>query len=218
MRWLGTALVLLVGCGFSAPIGSGGGDAAPGDAPRTDAPPPDGPPPSSCPAAYTLAHGTSRYRLGAAASWYDAQLACEADGAHLVVVDDAAENAFVHGLQPTGDLWLGLSDHQAENTFRWVTGAAVTGGYQNWQTSPPQPNNAAGVEDCAIKNTAGVWNDVPCDFVRAYVCECDGVAAPAPTWCRTGTLTSCDHCDDRCDQMFDGDGACSGSHVCFDGD
>ena len=174
-------------------------------------------PVSSCPPAYTAAHGTSRYRVGSA-SWYDAETACETDGAHLVRINSATENAFVLSLHPAGDIWIGLSDHLVEAQFRWTDGSATAGGYQNWQGG--QPNDAGGSEDCGEMNVAGGWNDNGCTFVETYVCECDGAPPPTvPTWCQTGTQISCDVCNDRCDQQFDDDGECNAStQTCVDGD
>jgi hypothetical protein len=208
----GWIIVLTSACSFQAPV-STATDALPqvddaGPDAAIDAPSPT----ASCPASYELIHGTSRYRLGTAATWTAAQEACEADGGHLVVIDDSAENAFVIGLQPTGDLWIGMSDHLAEGTFVWVSGAPLSAGHQSWQVVPaPQPNDGGGSEDCGELNVTGVWNDNTCDAVQNYVCECDGITPAAPTWCTTGTDRSCDSCEDRCDQRFDGDGECRAS-------
>ena len=162
--------------------------------------PPDAPPDGDtrCGAGYAATHGTSKYRVGVA-SWYDAERACEMEGAHLVVIGDAAENAFVLTLDPDGNIWIGMSDHRVEDTFRWVTGGTVSPTDTRWQSSPPQPNDAGGAEDCGEMNAGAVWNDNPCDSSQTYVCECDEVALPqTPTWCETGSFTSCDTCGDAC--------------------
>ena len=113
------------------------------------------------------------------------------------MIDDNSENDFVLTLDADGSIWIGLSDHGAEATFRWVSGAAAGGGYENWQVL--QPNDLGMEEDCAEVNPGGVWNDLTCATSETYVCECDGAALPAmPTWCRTGLDTSCDTCGDNC--------------------
>ena len=172
---------------------------------------------TTCMQSYTLTHGTSRYRVGTSASWYAAEASCEADGGHLVVIDDAAENAFVLTHDPADtniDVWIGGSDHRNEDTFLWVTGEPLpqsgSSPYQNWQGG--QPNNSNGVEDCAEMNNGGGWNDNGCGFQQTFVCECDAkpIAMNPKTYCETGTMEHCRSCGDFCVL------GCNGAlHVCF---
>lgn len=199
-------IVLLAACSFERRLPGTTGDDA--DMPIfEDAPAMSGgePAATTCMPSYTMTHGTSRYRVGTASSWYAAEASCESDGGHLVVIDDAAENAFVLTFDPpdmTIDLWLGGSDHNNEDTFLWVTGGTIaqsgSSPYQNWQS--PQPNNAGGAEDCMEMNNGGGWNDNGCGFPQPFVCECDTkpIAMNPKTYCETGTMQHCESCGDFC--------------------
>ncbi|HEY5921881.1 MAG TPA: lectin-like protein [Kofleriaceae bacterium] len=195
------AIVVLVGsaCSFDHGTSATGTDAlvtADDGNDSADAAPPDAIGSELCAKTYTQSEGSSLYRVGVA-DWYTAEAACEAEGAHLVVIGGVAENNFMLKLDPDGDIWVGMSDHVAEGTYRWLTGAAVAAGYTNWQLT--QPNNAGLDEDCGEMNADGGWNDNGCQYLQTYVCECDGAALPAPPmWCRTATDTSCNTCSDDC--------------------
>lgn len=147
---------------------------------------------------------TSRYKVVAIGQpWVVAERDCEADGAHLVVIDDAAEQTYLTSLakQTTTDnassnelVWLGLSDQTLEGTFEWVTGQALS--LSHW--SGGEPNNSfGGIEDCAEIRGSGDWNDDHCSARLAYVCECDG-AASAARWCDTDLPATCGDCSTSC--------------------
>jgi hypothetical protein len=102
-------------------------------------------------------------------TWTQARDICVADGAHLVVIDDADENAYVRSLS-SRILWIGLNDRAVEGRFVWVTGAPVT--YTNWQSGEPNDYGLSG-EDCVEMYTSGLWNDESCGDSLRFVCECD---------------------------------------------
>jgi hypothetical protein len=98
-----------------------------------------------------------RYYLLAESSWTLAQDAALALGGHLVVINDAAENAWVAEsfLPLSSALWIGLSDAASEGVFEWVDGSPV--GYTNW--APFEPNNCCGGEDYVHIWPGSTWND-----------------------------------------------------------
>lgn len=100
----------------------------------------------------------------------DARAFCKARGADLVVIDDAAENAFLTSLEP-GEVFIGASDADTEGSWKWVSGTAVS--YKNWNEG--EPNNSGEGENCAIMvgttDGAGKWNDLPCSAAKGFVCE-----------------------------------------------
>jgi hypothetical protein len=114
-----------------------------------------------------------RYRpVAQAASFEDAEDACAADEAYLVVIEDQAENVWVRGLQ-NGEQWIGLDDRDDEGDYQWANGVDLERGvdYENWATG--EPNNSWGAEDCVEMLDDGRWNDSDCDDSLRYVCECD---------------------------------------------
>lgn len=186
---------------------SGPSDAAPADT-QTALP--------NCPASYVAIHGTSKYRVGTG-TWYEAQEACADEGTHLVVIQSQSENAFVRSLRPQGKIWIGMSDHLQEQTFRWIDGSDVTGGFDHWEQG--QPDDAGGSEDCGAMKVGGGWEDLNCTSSHAFVCECDGASPPIQqTWCQTGLTRSCNTCDDDCDAKIDEDAACNAMQQCFEDD
>lgn len=147
---------------------------------------------------------TSRYKVVAPGQpWVVAERDCEADGAHLVVIDDAAEQTYLTSLaqQTTTDngstnelVWLGLTDQTVEGTFEWVTGQPLS--VSHWSSGEPN-NSFGGIEDCAEIRGSGDWNDDHCSARLAYVCECDG-APSAARWCDTDLPATCGDCSTSC--------------------
>jgi hypothetical protein len=161
-------------------------DAAVPDAPLPDARPdasvPDAAPDAApiCPGGYTFSAATgSAYRvIDTGRTWAQAEADCEDDGfgVHLVVVNDAPENAIVDGFL-TGPLWVGVTDRITEDSFLAVTGG--TAPYLDWNTL--QPDNFFD-EDCVTVTENGRNTDIDCGSSRNYVCECDGIPADPSTF------------------------------------
>jgi hypothetical protein len=146
---------------------------------------------------------TSRYKQSdIGQKWVDAERDCESEGAHLVVIDDEAENTWLGTIAAsittdsasTNKLtWLGFSDHVKEGEFRWVTGAPLSSTF--W--SPSEPNSLNGYEDCGEMRASSTWNDDRCNARLFYVCECDGIPS-AGQWCDTDTVATCGDCSTSC--------------------
>ena len=72
--------------------------------------------------------------------------------------------------------WIGLSDTENENSWRWVNGqGAATNDVKLW--APGEPNNLGGNEDCAFVHynnsqpNKNLVNDIPCAATARAVCE-----------------------------------------------
>ncbi|MDC0722857.1 CotH kinase family protein [Nannocystis bainbridge] len=100
-----------------------------------------------------------------------AEADCVTQGGHLLSIPDqatqdwAAAEAF---MVANSDWWIGLNDIASEDDFVWTDGTAL--GFTAWNEG--EPNNA-GEEDCANLPawSAGLWNDLPCDSPRPYICK-----------------------------------------------
>jgi hypothetical protein len=148
---------------------------------------------------------TSLYRRGTGADWFQAELDCESDGGHLVVIDSQIENDHVLSLT-VSEVWIGLSDHTTEGTMVWVTGRPLT--FDNFKDL--EPNDQDG-EDCVHFKSDGGWNDVACKSgLIDFVCECDLVPAEPATHCDTETLTDCGECGTTCSNNNCNGQVCSG--------
>ena len=105
---------------------------------------------------------------------------------YLATITSAEENEFVTA-RLNGAGWMGGSDAQTEDDWKWVTGpetgtsfwsggtggSSVDGEYANWAPGD-EPNNA-GDEDCTqfLSGGTGLWNDLPCSgtTIDGYVVE-----------------------------------------------
>ena len=63
-------------------------------------------------------------------SWDDAQAKAVAEGAHLVAINDIAEQAWLMRIFGTAPYWIGLTDVVQEGKWEWMSGEPVT--YTNW--------------------------------------------------------------------------------------
>jgi hypothetical protein len=165
-------VLLLCGCGrIDFGLGRGPSDAmAPGDgatsidAPRLmlDA--------GQCPAMYQRV-ATSCYRVaGSSAGWVTGEQLCEADaqGAHLVVIDDVTErNAIMANLGIAVTTWIGTSKRATAN-YRTVTDMAPYLALGT-QTEPS--------EDCLSIQSDGLMYLHTCGDMDRYICEYDGIPA-----------------------------------------
>lgn len=176
------------GCSFKSPRAGGTDtpeDAAPGGPGEPDA----GPAPL-CMTEETYVPNPAtgrRYRIGPSNINYDAAIDfCAASGAHLAVVDDAAENTYLTTLFSGGEGWIGFDDLTEEGTFQWVTGS--TSAFRGFRA--PDPNNTNN-EDCVGLRDDTSWHDAGCEDARRPLCECDPAYRPPKTpLCRTMTASS----------------------------
>ncbi|KAI4901336.1 hypothetical protein NFI96_020770 [Prochilodus magdalenae] len=107
-------------------------------------------------------------------SWNKSRQYCTDKGADLVIINSREEQDFLSKAFGHTEAWIGLTDIDREEVWRWVDGSALTTEF--WWTG--EPNNYEGDEDCAITHysrarSAGVstWNDYPCHLSVAGICE-----------------------------------------------
>lgn len=181
LRWIFVTMLGAAACGHVGydPVegGDDGGaiDAAIDAAITVDARPP-------CPVPYVDMDGSCYLAVGAGKTWSDAEAGCEVDGAHLVTVVDVAEHHVVHALGASigaTEFWIGYSDRITEGTFRWVSPGGIDALTDECFFGTGGPINSA-ADNCvtsADQTMCGDWFVRSCDFVKAYICEHDGVAA-----------------------------------------
>jgi len=135
------------------------------------APPADG----HCPP-HTATNWTQRgggycyaFRLGSGLSWNDARLSCRQEGAELVSVQSASEQAhLVEALAGHPDpVWSGLTRPSEHEPYAWSDGAALA--YVGWAAGQPSDNASHCV---ALRPETRLWDDIDCHVLRlAYVCK-----------------------------------------------
>ncbi|XP_076054837.1 uncharacterized protein LOC143033374 [Oratosquilla oratoria] len=85
-------------------------------------------------------------------------------GAELLLPRDEAENEFLSGIT-NETLWIGLSDRKTEGHFVDEKGNNAT--YVNWNSG--EPNDLLG-QDCAQRNSQGMWSDASCFLNHKFIC------------------------------------------------
>ncbi|XP_070537336.1 C-type mannose receptor 2-like [Ptychodera flava] len=111
------------------------------------------------------------------ASWTDAKHTCDAQGAHLVTINNAAENQNMISkfelFQSAGidRFWIGISDTVTDGTFQWADGTSTVP-YDNWGIN--EPKDRPDEPDCGFMDTStstGKWQTSNCFLIQAFVCE-----------------------------------------------
>ena len=105
------------------------------------------------------------YKLLSADTWTASEdYAVSALGAHLVTVNDAAENDWlIARFGSSSSLWIGLRRTAPHaSTFAWANGEAVS--YTNWSSGEPNDCGACigdpDGEQFTHTYTSGLWNDL----------------------------------------------------------
>jgi hypothetical protein len=95
-------------------------------------------------------------------NYADSKAAVEADGGHLVAINDAEEQAI---LPNDYNYWIGFHDptgdgYSGEGWFSWNVGEPSA--FYNWDLNygPPEPNGQT-AENYVIQGTSGMWYDLP---------------------------------------------------------
>lgn len=128
----------------------------------------------ACQAQYVFSSGSSRYRLGGQAAWTTAEASCEADGVgmHLVVIDAASEMTALVALSGNARTWVGVSDRTTNNVYLRVIGGVAA--FLPWRNGDP---SQVGPACAAWDPQPAQYRDEPCDQMRQFICECDGIPA-----------------------------------------
>jgi hypothetical protein len=119
--------------------------------------------------------------------WSDCEKQAVSKGAHLVTINDQAEQEWL--IESFGErelYWTGLNDELEEGTWAWTSGETVD--YTNWAPGEPNDKWECG-EDYVFFSwrSPGQWNDMgPCspewDTVTRAIVERTGPATPSYWW------------------------------------
>lgn len=114
-------------------------------------------------------------------SFNDAMKSCDNQSASLVIINDMDEQKWLRRqTSGKGYFWLGLTDREQENVWRWLDGTEPV--FTKWK--PGQPDNWGHGhelgEDCAGLIHEGLWNDFFCEDLISYICEKEMESSRAP--------------------------------------
>lgn len=135
---------------------------------------------AACPPDY-IPEGGGCYRVVTTPTdWLAAELACEADGGHLVVEDSVDEHFTIHTIVAgLSQVWVGWTDRRGpDNVFQWVVpdgGGLLQSNTCVFDNGEP---DAGDNDHCVSQNGTNAcpdYQDVDCALTLPYVCECDGV-------------------------------------------
>ncbi|XP_047434304.1 C-type lectin domain family 4 member M-like [Mugil cephalus] len=112
--------------------------------------------------------GSAYYISGSMKSWNESRDDCQQRGADLVIINSKEEQEFARKFRLS--IWIGLTDTEAEGTWKWVDGTLLNTSY--WDIKEPNSKNEH--EDCAEIHRPDLkrnWNDESCDKKNFWICE-----------------------------------------------
>lgn len=114
--------------------------------------------------------------------WQDAQRKAVEEGAHLVSINNEAEQHWLEVIFTHKPFWIGLTDVEKEGEWQWDSGEPVT--YTNWATHPSFPDRLPDAEKDYVVVTfrQGGWQSVGPEsplwrMARWAVIEKDGLVS-----------------------------------------
>uniref|UniRef100_A0A8C2G986 Zmp:0000000924 n=1 Tax=Cyprinus carpio TaxID=7962 RepID=A0A8C2G986_CYPCA len=100
-------------------------------------------------------------------NWTESRQDCLKKGADLIIINNSTEQDFVKNNTVKREFWIGVTDIDVEDRWKWVDGSNLTSGF--WESG--EPNSYQGnEEDCALNYSPG-WADFPCDYMSKWICE-----------------------------------------------
>ena len=125
------------------------------------------------------------YKRIQCADWHDAQQKAIEEGAHLVSINDEAEQHWLQIIFRGHASWIGITDVEKEGEWQWDSGEPVT--YTNWAVRPVFPDRLPDTEKDYVVFTfsGGGWQSVGPGspfwrMTREAIIEKDGLVSKTP--------------------------------------
>ncbi|XP_069505668.1 CD209 antigen-like protein C isoform X2 [Ambystoma mexicanum] len=131
-----------------------------------------------CPERWVLNNNQCYFFSSVHETWERSQNICKSYEADLVIITDSTKQAFITKTIANDYFWIGLTDVEQENQWKWVDGSRLESRF--WHCD--QPDDAFGGEDCVFAGYIGPctpepgqvlnnWNDENCAHVQQFICE-----------------------------------------------
>ncbi|XP_037537282.1 collectin-12 [Nematolebias whitei] len=131
-------------------------------------------PTTGCPPKFTKFKNSCYYFSSGAQrlNFNEANKFCTNISSHMLIINDNEEQQYVKNvIAGKGYFWLGLTDKEKENVWKWVDGTMPV--FTQWK--PGQPDNWTHGheegEDCAGLIHNANWNDFYCTDRIGFICE-----------------------------------------------
>nr|CCP50119.1 MRC1L-E [Gallus gallus] len=116
-------------------------------------------------------HGSYCYLVGRApVTFSEAVKTCERIGGYLTTIEDRYEQAYLTsfvGLSSEKCFWIGLSNTEEQEIFKWETGEGVF--YTNWNSA--MPGKEVGCVALRTGSAAGLWDVQNCELKAKFLCK-----------------------------------------------
>uniref|UniRef100_A0A671L5E1 C-type lectin domain-containing protein n=1 Tax=Sinocyclocheilus anshuiensis TaxID=1608454 RepID=A0A671L5E1_9TELE len=111
------------------------------------------------------------YMSNVTKNWTESRRDCLNRGADLIIINNREEQNFVMKNTVKREFWIGVTDSDVENTWKWVDGSTLTTGF--WASKEP---NGKREENCAVTYLTEWpeligWHDVKCNDAFRLICE-----------------------------------------------
>ncbi|XP_050976622.1 CD209 antigen-like protein A isoform X1 [Labeo rohita] len=113
-----------------------------------------------------VCHQSSLYFISSELkNWIESRTYCTEKGADLISINSSEEQDFIKKVPGDTGVWIGLSDLNVEDTWKWVDGSRVT--FKFWRSGEP---NGYTKENCVLSYATG-WIDHRCHEAFKWICE-----------------------------------------------
>ncbi|XP_050977571.1 C-type lectin domain family 17, member A-like isoform X2 [Labeo rohita] len=109
-------------------------------------------------------------------SWNESRRYCtEEKEADLIIINNREEQEFAKKFSHGNPFWIGLTDSDVEDSWKWADGSTLTSGFWATNGKTPEPNGKRD-ENCAVtclRNHPQLigWIDVTCNGDYQWICE-----------------------------------------------
>ncbi|XP_051763537.1 CD209 antigen-like protein D isoform X2 [Ctenopharyngodon idella] len=117
-------------------------------------------------AVWTCYQSSIYYISNETKNWTESRRYCTDRGADLIIINNREEQEFLKRVPGGTEVWIGLTDSDVEDTWKWVDGTNMTSGF--WRDG--EPSDSTGEEDCAINLSSG-FADYSCNENFKWICE-----------------------------------------------